>query len=357
MRRWMRLDAPANCAHACHCNPPPQAQHLFPGLRLIFMTIQLASWLGQINEACPHPLQRNCSWSLKVMHNQKNALQKPFLPALPGWVKAPLLWFDARASKRHTLALPPLRWRITHSLSVRRPFCHCGHIHRLGCVHDVEIADRTFLLPHAVLAVAAARFLLLVHSPCCVHSVQCLAFQVFDPTRAKQKPQQQIKTSKKIFDSERKFLMRRKKKMKRQFRERGAGMEKEFINKYFYGVPALTEKKNNLIFAILTIAEPGFSICALPVLRNCFPYLQDKSRMFLIIFSIGMVFGLLARGFLKTLSECWKDVLSNFMKQKPELPSCPRIRIIHNFLKEKNKPDYFNIPFYALLCFFRSYRH
>lgn len=129
--------------------------------------------------------------------------------------------------------------------------------------------------------------------------------------------------------------MRRRKKMKRKFQERGKELERYFINKYFYGIPALAEKKNNLIFVLLTIVGPSFSIYALPVLRNSFPYLQDKSRMFLIVFSIGMVFGLLARGFLKTLSECWKDVLSNFMKQKPELPSCPRIRIIHNFLKEK----------------------
>lgn len=233
------------------------------------------------------------------------------------------------------MALPPLRRRTAHSLSVRRIFCHCGHLHHLVRIHSVEVVDRALLLPHAVLAVAAARFLLLVHSPCCVHSVQCLAFQVFDPSRAKQKPQQQIKTSKKIFDSERKFLMRRKKKMKRQFRERGAGMEKEFINKYFYGIPALTEKKNNLIFVILTIAGPGFSICALPALRNSFPCLQDKSCLFFIIFGIGLASGLFARGFLKRISGNWKAVLSNFIKQKTELPS-PRIRIIHNFLKEKS---------------------
>lgn len=109
----------------------------------------------------------------------------------------------------------------------------------------------------------------------------------------------------------------------RKLREKEKEIERELINKYLFGVPALTKKKNNLIFAILTIAGPGFLICALPVLRNSFPPLQDKSCLFFTIFSIGMVSGLLARGFLKRLSDCWKNVLSNFMKQKLDAPRQP----------------------------------
>ena len=103
--------------------------------------------------------------------------------------------------------------------------------------------------------------------------------------------------------------------------------ERELINKYLFGVPALTKKKNGIFFLLLTMG-PGFLICALPVLRGSFPFIQDKSKLLLIIFIIGAVSGLLARGFLKKLSSGWSDVLSNFMKQNPET-----LRMPFNFQK------------------------
>ena len=98
--------------------------------------------------------------------------------------------------------------------------------------------------------------------------------------------------------------------------------ERELMNKYLFGVPALTKKKNGVFFLLLTMG-PGFLICVLPVLRGSFPFLQDKSSLLLIIFFIGTFSGLLARGFLKKLSSGWSDVLSNFMKQKPETLHMP----------------------------------
>lgn len=109
----------------------------------------------------------------------------------------------------------------------------------------------------------------------------------------------------------------------RKLREKEKEIERDLISKYLFGVPALTKKKNNLIFALLTIAGPGFLICALPELKKSIPFLQEKSNLLFIIFSIGIIFGLLARGFLKRLSDCWKNVLSNFMKQKPDGPHQP----------------------------------
>ncbi len=140
--------------------------------------------------------------------------------------------------------------------------------------------------------------------------------------------------------------------MSRKLREIEKETERELINKYLFGVPALTKKKNTLLFAFLTIIAPGFLICALPELKKYFPFLQDKRNIFIIIFSIGMVFGLLARGFLKMLSECWKDVLSNFMKQKPEFSRTPPLPFNSQKILEENHTWVVGAYFFTLWAVF-----
>ena len=144
--------------------------------------------------------------------------------------------------------------------------------------------------------------------------------------------------------------------MSRKLREIEKETKRELINKYLFGVPALTKKKNTLLFAFLTIIAPGFLICALPELKKFFSFLQDKRNIFIIIFSIGMVFGLLARGFLKMLSEYWKDILSNFMKQKPEFSRTPPMPFNSQKILEENHTWVFisylfilSIAFYGFL--------
>lgn len=134
--------------------------------------------------------------------------------------------------------------------------------------------------------------------------------------------------------------------MNRRLLEIEKARERELINKYFFGVPALTKKKNNILFFLL-ITGPGFLICALPVLRDSLPFLQNGHQLLFLIIGIGAIFGLTTRGFLKKLSNCWKNVLSNFMKQKPKLPRQP-----FNIQKIYEKNHTWVIASYALaLCF------
>lgn len=134
--------------------------------------------------------------------------------------------------------------------------------------------------------------------------------------------------------------------MNRRLLEIEKARERELINRYFFGVPALTKKKNGLFFLPL-IMGPGFLICLIPTLRDSHPFLQNGHHLLFLIIGIGAIFGLAARGFLKRLSNCWKDVLSNFMKQKPEFPRCP-----FNIQKIYEKNHAWVIASYALaLCF------
>lgn len=110
--------------------------------------------------------------------------------------------------------------------------------------------------------------------------------------------------------------------MNRRLLEIEKAREREVINRHLFGVPALTKKKNNLFFLLL-IMGPGFLICPIPTLRDSLPLLQNGHYLLFLIIGIGAIFGLAARGFLKRLSNCWKDVLFNFMKQKPKLPRQP----------------------------------
>lgn len=134
--------------------------------------------------------------------------------------------------------------------------------------------------------------------------------------------------------------------MNRRLLEIEKARERELINRYFFGVPALTKKKNNILFFLL-ITGPGFLICLIPTLRGSLPFLQNGHHLLFLIIGIGAIFGLVARGFLKRLSNCWKDVLSNFMKQKPEFSRKP-----FNIQKIYEKNHAWVIASYVLaLCF------
>lgn len=142
--------------------------------------------------------------------------------------------------------------------------------------------------------------------------------------------------------------------MNRRLLEIEKAREREFINKYLFGVPALTKRKNNILFFLL-ITGPAFLIYPLPTLRGSIPFLQNGHHLLFLIIGIGAIFGLAARGFLKRLSNCWKDVLSNFMKQKQEFPRCPFN--IQKIYEKKSCLGYCFICACVMLHSFRRHKH